>query len=335
RDRGPSRPGARRMTTAPTFTILLPIHRPPDLLHFAVGSVLRQTRPDFELFVICDGAPAATAEAARAYEAQDPRIRARVHPKGERNGEAWRHLALQEARGRVVCQIGDDDLWFPEHLAEAEALMAEADFGNTLPLYMEPDGSARLQFNDFADPTVRRQMAEGLGNAFGPTPSAYRMETYRALPVGWSPAPPESRWSDLFMWRKFLALPGIRCATRFVASSMTFPQALRQDWTMEGRREEIATWSQRIQDPAVRDRLWRSGLADAAHRLTAARVQISAARSVAKTLLTSVDVAEEALTRIAGGGDSETHIRLAREALAKLPDRARRDGIRPPTAQKS
>ena len=43
------------MTAAPTFTILAPVHRPPELLAFAIGSVLNQTRQDFELFIVCDG----------------------------------------------------------------------------------------------------------------------------------------------------------------------------------------------------------------------------------------------------------------------------------------
>ena len=39
-------------------------------------------------------------------------------PKGDRHGEAHRHAALAEARGELVAHICDDDLWFPEHLAE-------------------------------------------------------------------------------------------------------------------------------------------------------------------------------------------------------------------------
>src|SRR3954452_21314201 len=113
--------------SAPTFTVLLPVHRLPDLVPFGVQSVLTQPRRDFELFIICDGAPPDTAEAAKAFAGSDPRVHAVVQTKGERHGEIWRHLALQEARGRIVCQIADDDLWFPDHLSEAEALMAEAD----------------------------------------------------------------------------------------------------------------------------------------------------------------------------------------------------------------
>lgn len=313
------------MTDTPAFTVLAPIHRPPDLLPFAIRSVLGQTRHDFELFIICDGAPEATAEAARAFAAQDRRIRAFVHPKGQRHGEAWRHLALQEARGRIVCQIGDDDLWFPDHLAEAEALLAAADFGDTLPMYLQADGRPRLFFADFGDPALRRRMVEGPINAFGPTPAAYRLETYRALPVGWSPAP-EGTWTDLFMWRKFLALPDIRCATRFVVTSLTFPQGLRRDWSLERRRGEIAAIAARVADPARRDELFRDALAAEARLRTRDNFRLQGATALTDALLDAVDDAEAALTQIAlagaAGPQAGVQTDLAVEAIKRLPDRA-------------
>jgi hypothetical protein len=312
------------MTDVPTFTVLAPIHRPPDLLRFAVGSVLGQTRHDFELFIICDGAPEATAHAAAAFERQDNRIRAFIHPKGERHGEAWRHLALQEARGRVVCQIGDDDLWFPDHLAEVDALMEAADFGATLPMFLQADGAPRLHFSDFGDPAVQHRMAAGQGNVFGPTPSAYRLETYRALPVGWSPAPP-GVFTDLHMWQKFLALPGVRCATRFAATSLTFPQALRRDWPLERRRDEIAAAASQIADPGFRDRLFREALSAAARQRVAEHLQLQGVRAVARTLLGAVDEAEAALRAIAEGAGPDA----ALEALRRLPDAAWRERLRP------
>ena len=51
------RPPRDKAMTAPTFTILLPVNRPPALLKYAVRSVQAQERQDFELFIICDGAP--------------------------------------------------------------------------------------------------------------------------------------------------------------------------------------------------------------------------------------------------------------------------------------
>lgn len=314
------------MTDAPTFTILAPVNRPPDLLPFAIRSVLAQTRQDFEVFIICDGAPETTAAAARRFEAEDARIRAFVHAKGERHGEAYRHEALQSARGRIVCQIGDDDLWFPDHLEAVEALMTSADFGSTLPMYLQADGSPRLHFADFADPAVQRRMSEGQSNVFGPTPSAYRLDTYRALPVGWSPAP-EGTWTDLFMWRKFLALPGIRCATHFTPTTLTFPQALRRDWTLQRRGEEIGAIAPQIARPGFRDQVFREALAIVARRTTALQFELNGVRALGRALLDGVEVADAALAEIARLEDPITQARLAQEAVKRLPDRTWRQRL--------
>jgi len=318
------------MTDAPAFTILAPVNRPPDLMPYALASVLAQTRQDFELFIICDGAPEPTAAAARAYEAQDPRFRAFIHPKGERHGEAYRHAALQGARGRFVCQIGDDDLWFPDHLEAVESLLSVADFGSTLPMYLEADGAPQVHFFDFADPVLQHQMAEGRGNAFGPTPSAYRLETYRALPVGWSPAP-EGMFTDLFMWRKFLALPGIRCATHLAPTTLAFPQALRRAWPLSRRRDEITALAAQIAKPGFREQLFRNALAAAARRTTASNVRLSDVRAIARTLLSAVEAADTALSDIAKLQDWQAQARLAQEALQRLPDRAWLQSLRSPS----
>jgi glycosyltransferase involved in cell wall biosynthesis len=186
--------------TDPVFTVLLPVHRPPAMLPFAIESVLAQERQDFELFVICDGAPRATADVARGYAARDPRIRVFEHPKGERYGEAYRHQALQHARGAYVCQLGDDDLWLPNHLGEMGNLLEEVDFGNLPHVEVTPDGRLVLFPGDLADPATRLMMQSRPFNFFGPTASGYRLQAYRTLTVGWSPAPTELA-TDLFMWR--------------------------------------------------------------------------------------------------------------------------------------
>lgn len=302
--------------TPPRFTVLLPVNRPPALLPFAVRSVLAQSRAALELFIICDGAPAETVEAAQALAAGDPRVRVFAHPKGERNGEAWRHQALQQASGLYVCQIGDDDLWFDDHLAEAERLMAIADFGNLLGVQMRPDGTPYLQLADLGHPAVRAALQHRRYNFFGPTCSVYRLETYRALPVGWSPAPPEL-WSDLFMWRKFLVQPGVRFATRPVATSLGLPTALRRGHSLEQRRAETAAYAERIRQPSFRDALWRAAVLDHADDAFRARQDNLFHRRRDQASATRIAELNAALAEIAAAaGDSAAQTRLARAALA-------------------
>jgi glycosyltransferase involved in cell wall biosynthesis len=246
-------------TTSPatancTFTVLLPVVRPPHLLPFAVASVLRQTQASFELFIICDGAPSETVDAARALAAPDPRVVVFPFPKGERHGELHRHQVLQQATGRYVCQIADDDQWFPDHLRQMERLLAKVEFGNVLHTFVSPKDEPGIFLADLADPTVQQRMKTEAWNFFGPTVSGYRLQTYRRMPVGWSPAP-EGVWSDLFMWRKFLALEGISVGTRFVSTSLHFPASMRQQWSPQRRQEESKRYADLLLDPDWRQEL--------------------------------------------------------------------------------
>ena len=82
------------------------------MLPFAIESVLAQSVLEFELFIICDGAPALYSVAcARDFACLDTRVKVFPFPKGQRHGEAHRDTVLGRAAGRYVAQIADDYLW--------------------------------------------------------------------------------------------------------------------------------------------------------------------------------------------------------------------------------
>lgn len=247
----------------PAFTILLPVHRPPALLRYSIDSVLAQERKDFELLVICDGAPPETTAFARHHAAKDARIRVFDHPKGERHGEIYRHHALQTAKGRYVCHITDDDLWLPNHLEEAEKLLLDHDFGNLCHVSIHTDSEVRLYLRRLQHDIIRSTMLNEPRNYFGLTAAAYRLSAYRKLPEGWSPAP-QNLATDLFMWRKFLRQEGITPGTRIAIANATFPTSDRRDWSIERREAEMAGWSMRLMDPLFRERFNQLAFAVAA-----------------------------------------------------------------------
>ena len=238
----------------PLFTILLPVVRPPVLLPFAIESVLAQSVGEFELLVICDGAPAETIACARHYAGRDPRVQVLVFPKGERHGEAHRHAALSGAAGRYVAHIGDDDLWFPDHLAELAILLAQADFGNLLHVYLHRGGRVEILPSDIGLPVMRERMLGEKFNLFGPTVAGYRLAAYRALPEGWSPAPPDL-WVDLHMWRKFLRMENLVFATRAAVTALVFSTPHRHDVGLAEREVENRLYLERIRDPKGRNEI--------------------------------------------------------------------------------
>jgi glycosyltransferase involved in cell wall biosynthesis len=247
------------------FTVLLPVHRSPELLPSAIEAVLAQTVADLELFVVCDGAPESTIACAQRYAAADARVRVFPFPKGERFGEAHRHIALQEASGRYVAHIADDDLWMPNHLEEMAELLQGADFGNILHVSVLPDEKLWLLPCDLSQPALRDRMLREKFNRFGLSFGGYRLDAYRRLPVGWSPAP-ASLWTDLHMWRKFLCRDDMRFATRMAVTALCFLSHYRADLSLEERATEHRMWHQRVQRKPERRRIveaaWRSIISD-------------------------------------------------------------------------
>lgn len=244
---------------SPRFSVLLPVHRPPDLLPAAIESVLAQTIMDFELLVVCDGAPEETAACARAFGQRDARVRTFVFPKGERHGEAHRGAVLAQATGEFVAHICDDDLWFPDHLAELEILLAAVDFGNVLHVSISSNGNTEALACDLSDPAFRRLFVDRKFNRFSPTFCGYRMDAYRRLPEGWAPAPPDV-WTDLNMWRKFLGRDDIKAATRAAVTGLHFAADSRTKLPPDERSTENERWLARIADPGERRMITEAAL---------------------------------------------------------------------------
>ncbi len=243
------------------FSILLPVMRPPIFLPFAIQSVLAQTIGEFELLVVCDGAPPETVKCAEDFAARDSRVKVLAFPKGERSGETHRHAALETAGGTYVAHIEDDDLWFPDHLQELKKLLATVDFGNLIHVWLKEDRSIEALSCNLADPAYRRRFVNEMFNRFGLTVCGYRLDAYRRLTIGWAPSPP-GFWPDLWMWRKFLEVPEFRCGTRMVVTALGLPGFMRETMTDEEQSRENRRWFDRICDPVSRSAIveaaWRS-----------------------------------------------------------------------------
>jgi len=138
---------------SPRFTVLMPTHYRPDIISYAIQSVLNQTEPDFELFIVGDGAGPDTAAAVGRFT--DKRIRWFDLPKGVGFGYANRNVALREARGELVAFAADDDLMFPDHLELHGAALADPSmrWAYSRALWVSSDGIAAPDLTNliFAD----------------------------------------------------------------------------------------------------------------------------------------------------------------------------------------
>lgn len=244
----------------PRFTVLLQVHRPPVMLPYAIETVLAQSIADLELFIVGDGAPESSLACARDYAARDPRVKVLPYPKGEHTGLAHRHSALARAEGRYIAHIGDDDLWFPNHLEELEKLLSEVDFGHTINVHVLPDGSLQTLASDLGDRAVRERQLTAASSQFAEAVTGYRAAAYRRLPEGWTPG--SGFGPELQTWCKFLRREDIRCSTRMRVTALVFPSDARKHMSPDERGQELRTWQNRISDASQRQAIveeaWRA-----------------------------------------------------------------------------
>lgn len=222
-------------------TILIPTHDHQDTILRAIASIKRQTIQDFEVFVIGDGVPDRTRELMAEICSADMRFRFFDNPKGARTGEIYRHNALQEAAGKIICYLADDDLWLQDHLEVMLKASAVADFFHSLHAGVNADGSIYFFPSNLEDIAVRSLMYHTMANRFGLSFCGHTLSAYRALPAGWHTAP-EGIPTDLHMWRQFLAQDTVRTKTIFRATALGFAAPMRESWSMEQRLEELDHW---------------------------------------------------------------------------------------------
>jgi hypothetical protein len=236
-------------------TILIPTHDHAELVPYAVRSALEQSSARVEVFVVGDGVADKTRESLAPF-LEDPRVTFFDNPKGRRHGEEHRHAALQHAQGHIVCYLSDDDLLLPDHVSELMGLLDGADFAHSAPFAIAVDGTLSFWPIDLSRPDYQAMLARGKWNAISLTGAGHTLDAYRRLPHGWHPAPPDI-WTDLHMWRQFLALPGFRGRTGTRLTALHFPSPDRADLSSDQRQEELSRWWERLGRAGVHEELDR------------------------------------------------------------------------------
>jgi len=130
------------MTQKPLVSVIIPFLDAGNFIQEAIDSVLAQTCPDWELFLVDDGSTDGSTAVALRYMREYPRkIRYLQHPDHENRGmSASRNLGIRQSDGEFVAFLDADDIWLPEKLAEEiEVLRAYPEaammYGRTLRWY--------------------------------------------------------------------------------------------------------------------------------------------------------------------------------------------------------
>ena len=233
-------------------TVVIPTFDHGPTLHHSVGSALDQTVQDIEVFIIGDGVPDVTREIVAVLIKKDKRVRFFDNPKGPRHGEIYRHQALAEARGQIVCYLSDDDLWLPDHVETMRNLLDEVDYANALMLHLDAAGRLGVAPLDLSYPGERELVVMGRkGTSL--SSMTHTLEMYRRLPYGWRTTP-DGIYSDYYMQQQFLGEVSCRAASSMRPTMLKFKSPDRAGWTLGQRVIELQEWRRKFSDPAEREK---------------------------------------------------------------------------------
>lgn len=129
--------------SAPLVSVVIPSHNRPEMLADAIASVLAQTITDLEVVVVDDGSQP-PVQLPPELAARGVRI---VRHEQAQGVCAARNRGIEEARGRWVALLDDDDRWRPAKLArQLEALQPPARWSYTGCDVVNIDGEVERPF---------------------------------------------------------------------------------------------------------------------------------------------------------------------------------------------
>jgi len=96
----------------PKVTVLISTFNRPAYLREAIASVIGQSMPDWELLVMNDGG----VDVRGIVEAFGDRRTRYFHDAANRGLAHRLNFGLEQARGRYIAYLGDDDRYYPNHL---------------------------------------------------------------------------------------------------------------------------------------------------------------------------------------------------------------------------
>ncbi|MBV9791949.1 MAG: glycosyltransferase family 2 protein, partial [Chloroflexi bacterium] len=127
----------------PRVSVLMPTFQQSAFLRRALESLCAQTLADWELVIVDDGSTDDTHAVLQPYLV-DQRIRYQRLDSNQGLGAALNH-ALDLARADLIAYLPSDDVYYPEHLAQLAARLADD------PSIALAYGGVRHHYNRFAE----------------------------------------------------------------------------------------------------------------------------------------------------------------------------------------
>ncbi len=109
----------------PKVTVIVAAYNCSHTLRCAIASICDQTYADFEAWIVGDACTDDSQQVVASFA--DPRLRWANLPHHIGSQSGPNNEGLRRARGEYIAYLGQDDLWFPWHLASLVDTIEQAD----------------------------------------------------------------------------------------------------------------------------------------------------------------------------------------------------------------
>lgn len=88
-------------------SVIVPVYKVENVLHYCIDSILNQTYKNFELILVDDGSPDNSGKICDKYAQKDNRIKV-IHKENGGVSSA-RNCGIDAAKGKYICFVDSDD----------------------------------------------------------------------------------------------------------------------------------------------------------------------------------------------------------------------------------
>ena len=124
-------------------SVIMPVYNAEKYLHDAVASVLAQTYPHWELWLIDDASADHSREIINTLSRGDQRIRS-IHLEHNSGSAVARNKGIEAANGKYIAFLDADDRWLPEKLSRQVEFMQQNNYVFTCTDYAVMDAQGAL-----------------------------------------------------------------------------------------------------------------------------------------------------------------------------------------------
>ena len=112
------------MLNCPFFSVIVPVYNRSELLPETIDSVLNQEYTNLELLLIDDGSEDNSSSIIKLYSDKDNRI-VPIYLKENEGRCKARNEGIKRAKGKWICHLDSDDLYYSDHLLNLYNLINE------------------------------------------------------------------------------------------------------------------------------------------------------------------------------------------------------------------